>query len=993
MNTSNPLLTADALLREGAALRALARRLLDDAAADDVVHDTYVAAMRAHAPQGSVGAWLGAIARRLALLARRRDARRTAREHHVASRTAVPSAADAAATAEWMQLVATAVAELPDAQRTVVVLRFWHDLPPRAIAARLDEPLNTISSRLHRALVQLRERLDSHRERGAWIAGLAAFAGGATVTTKANVLVGAAAAAVLAWIVWPAPAASLPPAALEVPAPRALAANDAPSLRDPAVAATSTVSGRCVTDSGAPVAGCRVGLIRMPGGSGERPHPQMTSTDASGHFTLGPVPAGARTGMAFLPGHLVAVEREWQTLPPGAVDVGDVCLPAGAQLVGMVRDAAGNGVGVMLDLRLDGAGARSEGFVPIAIVPVPSREDGVLVPSGGPLAPGQWRIAVCSPEHVLRSAGHFTVAPQQAKVELDVRVARLDEQPSIAGIAVSETGAPFSGLTLSTKDGSSAQTGADGAFTIHCRGALTVPQRLTIASQEQLALAAPEATYAWGSTGHRVVVRRPAGVWLHAVRADNGEPVTDYGVWLVPAASGEWPTGLRDNGHHEHGRVQLANVRAGRYRVIVQPADPTLMPSDAVDAELGSDVALRIEVEPARALLVDVRTAAGEPVAGSAVDLFRQEGDGELNAGLILDRELVYRTFRGPPSFPVLASARTDANGRAVLPAPRRGRLGLRVQGAHVPLIEHPLRAVADGEPLVLVVQRGATLRGTLSPASLLPALAPPESPQAIALADALATPAGGLPSILVRELGRGRRVFPVRALMVQPAQRVGDDGAFCIAGVPNGDWQLELQCGAGNGWYSHVLGTVEGLADGELRTVAYDIGGLAPAELRATVMLDGAPVSNGEVRLGNGTFRTDARGRVVAKMLPGKRRFCFAPPGIDTWVYADEPIVLGPGEVVERTVQLTRRRLVVRVLRADGSPAADATFGITLVGDVQTDGKGLLVLDPAPPWEFSLHPATADVFAGRQKSRRLGGPVRMPLDQREATLEVRLIE
>ncbi|HEU4418777.1 MAG TPA: sigma-70 family RNA polymerase sigma factor, partial [Planctomycetota bacterium] len=601
MNTPNPLLTADALLREGAALRALARRLLDDAAADDVVHDTYVAAMRTHAPHGSVGAWLGAIARRLALLARRRDARRTARERHVASRTAVPSAADAAATAEWMQLVATAVAELPDAQRTVVVLRFWHDLPPRAIAARLKEPLNTISSRLHRALVQLRERLDSHRERGAWIAGLAAFASGATVTTKANVLVGAAAAAVLAWLVWPAPAASLPPTP-EVPAPRALAANDAPSLRDPAVAATSTVSGRCVTDTGAPVAGCRVGLIPMPGG-GERPRPQLTSTDASGRFTLGPVPAGARSSMACLPGHLVAVEREWQVLPPGAVDVGDVCLPAGAQLVGMVRDAAGNGVGVMLDLELDGAGARSEGFVPIARVPVPSREDGVLAPFGGALAPGQWRIAVSSPEHVLRSAVHFTVAPQQGKVDLDVRVARLDEQPSIAGIAVSENGAPFADLTLCTKDGSSAQTGADGAFTIHCRGAATVPQRLTIASQQQLTLAAPDATYAWGSSGHRVVVRRPAGVWLHVVRADNGEPVTDYGIWLVPAASGEWSTGLRDSGHHEHGRVQLSNVRAGRYRVIVHPADPTLMPSDAVDAELGGDVALRIEVEPAVALL------------------------------------------------------------------------------------------------------------------------------------------------------------------------------------------------------------------------------------------------------------------------------------------------------------------------------------------------------------------------------------------------------
>ncbi|HEX6812638.1 MAG TPA: hypothetical protein VF384_13510 [Planctomycetota bacterium] len=208
-------------------------------------------------------------------------------------------------------------------------------------------------------------------------------------------------------------------------------------------------------------------------------------------------------------------------------------------------------------------------------------------------------------------------------------------------------------------------------------------------------------------------------------------------------------------------------------------------------------------------------------------------------------------------------------------------------------------------------------------------------------------------------------------------------------------DWQVELQCGVGEAWYSHLLGNVKALADGELRTVAFDIAALAPGELRATVLLDGAPAANGQICFGNGWFRTDARGRVVAKVLPGERRLCFAPRDDDgtSRVYADEPIVVRPGDAIERTIALARRRLVVRVLRADGSPAADQTFGITMLGDVRTDGKGVLVLDPAPPWELSLHPATADVMAGRQKARRLGGPVRMPLDRREATVEVRLVE
>lgn len=46
----------------------------------------------------------------------------------------------------------------PD-ERLAVVLRFWADLPLEAIADRLDWPLGTVKSRLHRALRRLREHL------------------------------------------------------------------------------------------------------------------------------------------------------------------------------------------------------------------------------------------------------------------------------------------------------------------------------------------------------------------------------------------------------------------------------------------------------------------------------------------------------------------------------------------------------------------------------------------------------------------------------------------------------------------------------------------------------------------------------------------------------------------------------------------------------------------------------------------------------------------
>lgn len=56
------------------------------------------------------------------------------------------------------------VAELPAGARAVVVLRFQEDLEPREIAQMLDLPVNTVKSRLQRALIVLRGKLASLEE-------------------------------------------------------------------------------------------------------------------------------------------------------------------------------------------------------------------------------------------------------------------------------------------------------------------------------------------------------------------------------------------------------------------------------------------------------------------------------------------------------------------------------------------------------------------------------------------------------------------------------------------------------------------------------------------------------------------------------------------------------------------------------------------------------------------------------------------------------------
>ncbi len=52
------------------------------------------------------------------------------------------------------------VSALPDWQKAVVILRYQEDLDPAEIAETLSIPLNTVKSRLHRAVETLREKME-----------------------------------------------------------------------------------------------------------------------------------------------------------------------------------------------------------------------------------------------------------------------------------------------------------------------------------------------------------------------------------------------------------------------------------------------------------------------------------------------------------------------------------------------------------------------------------------------------------------------------------------------------------------------------------------------------------------------------------------------------------------------------------------------------------------------------------------------------------------
>ena len=58
------------------------------------------------------------------------------------------------------QLIWDEVAELDQRQRQIIILRYLADLTLQDIAAELDFPLETVKSRLHRALANLRIKWD-----------------------------------------------------------------------------------------------------------------------------------------------------------------------------------------------------------------------------------------------------------------------------------------------------------------------------------------------------------------------------------------------------------------------------------------------------------------------------------------------------------------------------------------------------------------------------------------------------------------------------------------------------------------------------------------------------------------------------------------------------------------------------------------------------------------------------------------------------------------
>lgn len=126
------------------------------AEAEDVTQEVFVKAYSGlrslNDPEGFAG-WLYGIASHVAADSARFRKRRSG---DVALESAPePAAEPPVMLTEDQDEVMRAIAQLPEAQRLVITLRYLEGLSPKEIAARLGQPRGTVRSHLHHALATL----------------------------------------------------------------------------------------------------------------------------------------------------------------------------------------------------------------------------------------------------------------------------------------------------------------------------------------------------------------------------------------------------------------------------------------------------------------------------------------------------------------------------------------------------------------------------------------------------------------------------------------------------------------------------------------------------------------------------------------------------------------------------------------------------------------------------------------------------------------------
>ena len=357
--------SAEQLLSDATWLRRLAQSLAGEADADDLVQETWIAALRRRPDASrSLRPWLLKVMRDTFRMRRRASRRREARESAVAETSAAASPDELLDQVRLHRLLAELVLALEEPFRSTLLFRYVDGRTSSDIARQTGVSEGTVRWRIHEALRRLRLQLDEqHGGRNRWV--VAAFAPSGTPVPVAST------AALWAWlalalvvvvgslllVLWPNGTSRERAPTLDLTVASHATSNAATATRKTEDAPTRharawwdvdgvqlhEIRGRVITREGRPIVGARVelwGWSHVTSGTAE----EDRTTSADGTFSFRPRGAAIYNVTASAPGRAPRAVRVDPRAPLGEVVPGDVSIvldDCSATVEGTVDDSGG----------------------------------------------------------------------------------------------------------------------------------------------------------------------------------------------------------------------------------------------------------------------------------------------------------------------------------------------------------------------------------------------------------------------------------------------------------------------------------------------------------------------------------------------------------------------------------------------------------------------------------------------------------------------------
>lgn len=714
-------LPVEELLAHREWVRAFAGALVRDPAdADDLAQDAWAGALRSPPARGTkVRAWFATVLRNRA---RDRHRRAVVAEDAHRNLSAAPDAtADSPAAiaerAEMERLAIAAVLELDEPFRDAVLLRFWRGMEPAEIAKLRGVPAATVRTRLHRALAQVRERLDSGPGARRWRVVLVPWFGATRGLPDGDARSGswtgpAAAAAIVALIVAGTVLALRGPAATESvavetelatrasapvrpePAPRAQHPRAAPSeskTPEPAAAPTPSATDAVVTATlrvrradGTPVSDAQ--FLLLPSWGGKAPESivvllAMVGGAEAGTFVT-PWPEGDD------PRRVLVRSGELSGLSPRiegpSKDVIDVRLAASTTIAGRVTDAAGHAV-AGADVRL-GAEVEDE------------EEMLARVQTG---ADGAFRIDGVPAEVLAKHPVVSTRAPGYVQVwtlldGTDVRPDRVEvtlvRSMVVKGRILDGAGRPVSDVTIDLPGCDNVFTGADGRF--ETPGTEPGRLRLAVIPDEHAPVAIHVGTGDSGTFDAGDIVLRDGLPLAGRVVLPDGRPARN--AWI----------GVDDPSVNQIVRQTMTDAD-GRFRFEHLGDGPLELSAHDEGADTESGATATMTDVRAGATDVVVTLSAGQAVVVSLVDA---DTGGAFAAEFVVVS--IESAEPGPDGAPTTITSAFDARDdsgrryRVAVPRPGVWTVSVRVRGCEDVASEKIEVRAGEPSPRIVRVRR-----------------------------------------------------------------------------------------------------------------------------------------------------------------------------------------------------------------------------------------------------------------------------------------------